>query len=494
MQKKLCYTFLFVFLLVSGFAQMQQLTLEQTLNIAQLQSLNSFKAKNTFLAEYWNYQSYKSKQKPHLTWNFRPATYKRSMTLRYDYVNDLEIYRQQQTFSSYSSLNLSQNIVATGGTVYMESNLYRLQNVGTTINSWSSTPVEIGFNQPLFAYNSFKWEKIISPIAYEQARQEYIETIQKTNITAVTYFFNLLLAKMNLTIAANNVSTADTLYRIGQKRFEIASIQQEELVDLELSKFNAKIELAQAEKNLQKALFNLRSFLGLDGNEELNPALPSINKTLQIDSKTAVDLAKMYNPQMLDLKTKQLEAERSLDRATKNARFNADLSASYGLNQAANNFSASYQNPLDQQMISISVSVPLLDWGDRKGQILMAQSRKEIADIEVKQALVDFEQEVILKVIDFNLQAQVVESAAKASELAKQSYELTKRRFILGKADVLKLTSSMTAMQSASEKYIGSLATYWQYYYQVQRLTLYDFIQRKALSARFDEIVNNQSR
>jgi len=119
----------------------------------------------------------------------------------------------------------------------------------------------------------------------------------------------------------------------------------------------------------------------------------------------------------------------------------------------------------------------------------MAQNQREVVEIEVKQAKIDFEQEVALKVIDFNLQAQVVESARQAKELAQQSYELTQTRFVLGNADVLKLTSSMKAMQSASEKYISSLAAYWQYFYEVQQLTLYDFVNQKSLSANFDEMI-----
>jgi outer membrane protein TolC len=144
-------------------------------------------------------------------------------------------------------------------------------------------------------------------------------------------------------------------------------------------------------------------------------------------------------------------------------------------------------------MAGISINVPLLDWGDAKGRRQMAYSRKQVTEIEVKQALLDFEQEVKLKVIDFNLQAKVVRSAAIADSLAQQSYEVTKKRFMLGKVDVLRLTNSMKNSQQAKENYINSLATYWRYFYEVQQYTLYDFINQQTLEEDFNMLIGNNN-
>ncbi len=474
-------------ILISGLLYAQKpITLNQVLEAAQQQSLDAFRAKNMYLADYWAFQSYKSRQLPHLDWQINPATYNRRMTMRYDYENDIEVYREQQTMSSHSGLSLTQNVFATGGSVYFESDINRLQNYndGNSI-SWSSTPIRVGFNQPLFAFNRFKWEKKISPLKFDKAQQEYIQSVQQTNKKATSFYFNLILANVRRDIALNSVATSDTLYQTGLKRFDIVSIQHEELLDLELSKFNAQIDLAQAEKALEKARFNLLSFLGMSSDEDIVPEIPSTYNGLQIDLVSAFELAKTLNPYMIQLKQKELEAERSLEQTMKNARFSADLNMSYGLNQSSDNFKDAYNHPLDQQMVRMSMSIPLVDWGDRKGQKHMAQRQKEIVDIEVKQSLLDFEQEIKLKVIDFNLQAKVVASAAKADALALQSYELTKKRFMLGKADVLKLTSSMSARQSSRMKYINSLATYWQYFLRGTGVNTLRFCESTNTGRRF---------
>lgn len=468
-----------------------ELTMHEVMLLARKQSLDAYRTKNIFNASYWEFQSYKSGMLPHLNWYMNPVNYNRRMTVRYDYENNVDVYREQQTLSSYTGLNLSQVITATGGRVFVETDVYRLQNYNSDqVNSYNTTPFRIGLSQPIGAYNSYKWQKKISPLKYEKAKQEYIRSVQQINSKVVNLYFGLLLAHSQKNIAAMNVETAENLYKIGKKRFEIASVQHEELLDLELSKFNSSIELAQAEKDLEKARFNLLSFIGMEAESTIQPVLPGIVDHLQINAGEAWDLTQRLNPEMMGMKQRILEAESALERANRSSRFNADLNLSYGLNQTADNLGNAYRDPLDQQMVSLNVNIPLLDWGNAKGQRQMAHSQKQVAEIEVKQAMLDFEQEVKLKVIDFNLQSQVVQSAVKADSLAAQSYEVTKQRFVMGKVDVLRLTYAMKNSQQAKEAYINSLATYWRYLFEVQEITLFDFVNGVSIDEDFELLIN----
>ncbi len=119
---------------------------------------------------------------------------------------------------------------------------------------------------------------------------------------------------------------------------------------------------------------------------------------------------------------------------------------------------------LDQELVAITMNIPLLDWGQRKGRKEMAMRRKEVAEIEIKQARINFEREVALKVIDFNLQEKLVTNASRADTTSMESYGLTEKRFRMGQADVLKLTTAMQARQQARESYILNLYTYWKNY------------------------------
>ena len=71
----------------------------------------------------------------------------------------------------------------------------------------------------------------------------------------------------------------------------------------------------------------------------------------------------------------------------------------------------------------------------------------------------------------------------------KQRYEMVMERFINGTADVTDLNTAQSEKDEAANRYIQELNNYWSYYYNIRRLTLFDYISRTNISAEFDKIV-----
>ena len=196
------------------------LSLDQALEIAEKSSLDAFKNKNMYEASYWAFRSYKASRLPVLDLNFRPVDFRRTTIKRYDSQQDIDIFREQQTFESYTNLSFSQNVPLTGARIYIDSDLSRLINVGDNLSTYSATWARIGIVQPIFGYNRFKWEKKIEPLKFEKAKKEYIQNMQNTKLKVVNLYFELLLAKTRKEIALANKAVADTLYKIGQKNLK----------------------------------------------------------------------------------------------------------------------------------------------------------------------------------------------------------------------------------------------------------------------------------
>lgn len=490
MNKYLKITLLFILLIHNRVYSQNELSMKQALMLAQKQSLDAFSSQHSFLSSYWEFQSYKSGQLPYLSLYINPIDYTQEMTERYNYDNNIVTYRQQQTLSSYSVLNLTQNIAKTGTRFYVESDIYRLQNLNIQDGvSWTTTPFKIGITQPIGDFNSYKWQKKIYPLKYEKAKRDYIQSVQTINCKVIELYFDYLLAHSNKEIASTNVATADTLYKIGKNRFEIASILQEELLDLELNVFNSRVKLAKAKKEEDEACFNLITLLGTKNNQKINPVIPNIYSDIIIDENLAIEHACQLNPKVIQLKQKEVEATKLLEQTIKESSFSAKFDISYGFNQTTQNFNSAYKNPLSQQVVSFSATIPLFDWGAAREERYKAKHKKAISDTEIKQAQLDFEQEIRLTVREFNLQKHVVLNAAKADSLAQHSYERTKQKFIKGDTDVLKLTNARNNRQSAQEDYIESLYYYWKYFYTIQELTLFDFVNQKALEENFDLLI-----
>lgn len=469
----------------------QKISLDDIVAIASKSSLNAFKAKQQYGASYWQNRSFKASVLPKIGLELEPLTYNKSVLKRYDSENNIDVYRPQQNLNSYGNITINQNIKATGAILYANSSFNRLANFGT-VNSkdFTATPIRIGIIQPIMAFNSFKWAHKISPLQFERAKKQYLYELQDIKLKAVNYFFNWASVSKRVELAQENLLNTQKLFKIGKKRYDLGAIEKDDILNLELDVYNGETNLTQSERELEKAVSELRLFLRDDSPLYYLPELPELISDLQIDVKEAITLAEANNPEVFNLKIKKIEAQRDLDKVIKENRFDLSLRGSYGLNQTANTFTDAYGRLVEQQMVTIQMNIPILDWGERKGNIKTAKMNNEISEIAVQQESDKLNQQLSLKIIDFNLQKQLVAGALRTRDISKSSYEITEKRFLSGSIDLLRLTSARKAWQAASENYITSLYNYWKFYYEVQQLTLYDFLNGITISKNFDEILD----
>lgn len=73
--------------------------------------------------------------------------------------------------------------------------------------------------------------------------------------------------------------------------------------------------------------------------------------------------------------------------------------------------------------------------------------------------------------------------------LLKKAYDQTKQRFILGKVDVNSLNIAQSTQNQMIINYINVLRSYWEYYYNLRSISLFDFEHNKSLSRSLDELL-----
>lgn len=473
--KKLLFSILILFPLTL-YSQKVNLTLQRAISIANDSSLQAFRVKNMYQSYYWQYRSFKAERLPSLSLQLTPASYNRYIRQRYDSQENIDVYRAQQMYSASGMLNITQNFDLTGGTFYLETGVEYMRNFGDyTGNQFSSVPVRIGYRQNLIGFNPFKWDKKIEPLKFEKAKKELIYNMEMVAENTVELFFALALAQEELHLAENNLASCDTLFITGEKRFRIQSISEADLLTLKLDRVNAQNTLDNARISLKRARSGLATFLGLSQNADISVVLPAVPLASEIQADIAVEQARANNPTLLQHRQSILEAQRTLSRTKMESRFNANFNASVGFNQVAPTFSEAYRHPLRQDLVSFSVSIPLVDWGVRKGRVNMAQNDLNVAEISARQEELTVEEDVIMTVSDYNIQQRLVTSAMEALDLADIAYERTKQRFMIGKSDINSLTLSQSRQQNANTNYIRALHNYWRSYYRLRKLTLYDF-------------------
>jgi outer membrane protein TolC len=467
------------------------LTLENAIMLAGDSSLEAFRSKNVYLSSHWEYRAFKADRLPSLTLNLTPGQYNRMIIKRYDSEVDVDIYRPQQAFEASGGLSVVQNFDLLGGTFFMNTNLDYLRNFGdNTYTQYTSVPVRIGYQQNLVGYNAFKWEKRIEPLKYEKAGKKLAYDLENTAGLAASYFFKLAMAQAEYDLAKENVRNTDTLFRIGEERYKIAAISQSDLLTLKLDRINATNSLKNADIALKRAMFALTSFLNMDRNTPIRIQLPSYPKSMDVSVEKALAEARANHPDLLGYKQHILELQQQVDRTKKESMFNASITASVGYNQVAGSLNDVYRDPLRQDIVALSVSIPLIDWGVRRGRYNMARNNLRVTEITARQGEVKIEEDVIMTVGDFNIQKDLIASAEEALVIADDAYDKTRQRFMIGKADISTLTLSRQRQQEARRNYISALENYWVSYFNIRKLTLYDFEYNLPVSSMLERRIS----
>lgn len=495
MKSKYIYTLLlFLSISLSSLAQEQhlKLSLNAVIELASQQSLDAFRNENMFRASYWEYRYYKADRLPSLTLNATPLDFNRYRSREYNFQTNEEEYVQREYLNSDFGLSLSQNVGLTGGRLFLSSDLGIVKNLGDgQKDSYQSRPISIGYQQDLNGYNRLKWQAKIEPLKYEKAKKVFIESREALAIKATQRFFSLVSAEINLSIAENNKASADTLYKIGQGRFQVGTVTQDELLNLQLRQLQAEQGLNTAQLELLRAQADLNSFLGLGKDTKISCLVPSELPQLEVQAGSAIEQALENNPEILDQKQRLLQEDQRVAEAKSETGLNTSIFAQYGLDQSSDEFKNVYDNPGESQRVRLGVNIPIVDWGRRKGRYQMAEYSREVVKATVRQARIDFEQEIAQTVMEFNLQAAQVRNAALADTVARQGFEVAFQRFLIGKLDVINLNQARNDQERARKDYVLALNAYWRYYYTIRRLTLFDFAEGQPLTEAYEKILEN---
>ncbi|MBT3383488.1 MAG: TolC family protein [Prolixibacteraceae bacterium] len=492
---KIKYILLWLFVLPTVFSSAQDeklLTLDNVIDIASQQSLDAFINQNMYLSSYWEYRYFRADRLPSLSIEATPFDYNRSMQKVYNYDENRDEYKSREDLGSEIGLLLNQNVGLTGGRIFARSELNLTQKLGLDkISSYNSTPFSVGYAQTINGYNRLKWTAKIEPIKFERAKKDFIQSKEELAIKATRRFFDLVDAQIEVNIANTNMANADTLYKIGKGRFQVGTVTQDELLNLELSFMNATLALTRANLGLERSRADLNSFLSFDKETKVECIVPTNLPDLQIEADKAIQAALQNNPEILQQQQRLIEEDSKVKQAKSESGVSGDVYALYGLNQNAESIDLVYQDPLDRQRLRLGVNIPVLDWGRRKGRLAMAESSREVVRISVNQERIDFEQNIIMNVMEFNLQADQVLNTAKADTIAQMGYDVTQQRFLIGKVDVTKLNLARNDQERARRAYIAALRSYWNYYFTIRQLTLYDFENTNTLSQDFERLINN---
>lgn len=483
----LCVAFCAIPLKGRAQGEVVRLTLKEIVQRAQQHSPDAQTARHSFRSEYWNYKYYQANYLPSVTLTSNP--YLNRAINKVTMADGKVQFVEQNILGTDLSLVITQNVALTGGSFFIETAAQRLDMLDDNQTSWQTSPVNIGYSQALFGYNRLKWNRRIEPVRYREAKKTYAETLELVAARATDRFFALAIAQSNYETASFNYAHADTLYSYAQGRYSIGTITENEMLQLELNRLTEETNRMNAHIEVENCMQSLRSYLGIQEDIDLQVAIEPEVPQFAVALDEALLLANNNSPETETMLRRKLESESAVAQAKANAGLKADLYIRFGLTQTADKLKSAYRDPLEQQYVTLGLSLPILDWGRGKGQVRVARSRRDLVYTQVEQDKTDFDLNVRKLVKQFNLQAQRVQIAARTDETAQRRSDVARRLYLLGKSSILDLNASIAEKDNARRNYVSSLYNYWSLYYALRSLTLYDFESGQMLTAGIEELM-----
>lgn len=476
MNYKNIFLYLILFLSTPLYAQ-KIMTLDQVISVAKGQSLSSQQAENRKENNYWQYKQFKSNYLPQLVLDGYLPDFNRSITpvTQPDGSNE---FRGVSMSTSQVNLALQQNVGLTGGSIYVGSSLQRIDNFEGNNQgvSYAGQPLVVGFNQPLFNFNPYKFDKVIEPLKYEESEKKFSEEMEQVGYDATAFYFDLLLAQIDKKVAETNLANNDTIFKIGKGRYNLGKIAENELLQLELSVITSERNLQSANLEVERATLNLYTFLGLTpSSDNVQLSLPSSIPDITISSDVAVAQAKLNRQQYISFHRRKLQAERQVAQAKGQTGLQVNLTGQFGLTQQSTVPSGVYQDPNDQQQFRLGFNIPLVDWGRRKSAVETALSNQRLEESTIALQEQRFTQEIYMLARQIPIIRKRVLSTERAKIVSEKSYEIARQRYLVGKISVTDLNITLRDKDNATKEYMASLKEYWLSFYKLRVFTLFDF-------------------
>lgn len=465
-----------------------KMTLDECIALARKQSVEAAMYLGELKSAYWEYRSHRADLKPEVSLSADLPTYQKRYS-SYQNSDGSYSYVLNDNLGMDASVQITQKIAPTGGTVTIQSSLdymKQLDGYSKGDEQFMSVPIAITLNQPLFATNYTKWDKKIEPVRYKEAKARYLTETENVAMSAISKFFSLIIANENVNIAKQNVQSNEKLFEVAKAKREMGSISENDVLQMRLQLLNAQSALTNAISSQQTSMYDLCSFLNVE--DDIEPVVPEETPDVTLESEKVLEKALENNAFAHNILRRQLQADYYVAQAKGNLR-SVNLRAQLGYTATDHTLANAYDNLKSNQVVSVSLNIPLIDWGKRRGRVKVAESNREITRNQLRQETQRFNQNIFVLTQQFNNQRQQLVIAQEADIIAQKRYRTNEETFKKGSISTLELSDALTAKDEARRNKISQLYSYWYYYYQVRSLTLWDFSSNTGIDADFENIV-----
>jgi outer membrane protein len=465
-----------------GVAQMQTLTLQDAIRMAQEQGPLAQIARSTRDAARWRDDAFNARLLPQLFLSGDIANLNHGINPIVLPDGTTQFLPQSQNQSSLG-IGFRQQMPLTGGTIQVQSLVTRYDQFGDNKQKYYQTsPVIVSLSQDLFKPREIVWDKRVESLSATVAERGYLEAREDVAGNTADAFFNLYAQEMTLKNASANVAVNDTLYTLNTGRYEVGKIGENDLLKSELALLRARAAVDDARLARDRAEAALRRQIAYPEDRRFTIVTPDSIPMVDADPEVAVQQALKNSSATQQNELDNVQTKRGIALARSNNRFNATINASAGLNQTASTFGPAYQSPPGKQTLIVGVNLPLMQWGAGRAEVEAAKASDDRVGANNKMRRDVLVEDARFSALALQQAQRNVIISAKADTVAGKQFEVARNRYIIGKITNDALYLAQGEKDAAVLANVQALRNYWTAYYHLRRVTLYDFVTKQEMS------------
>ena len=467
-------------------AETYLLTLQASIDLAKEKSYTMRNLQEDLKIAEYNLKSATSSLKTHIDFSLTMPEFNQTVRT-WDDTTGVSFYSVKRM--DYGGMVTVNQPLITNGNIYWETGLnsyddFYNQDRSATFNT------RLRLRQPidaLYGYNAIRSSLKSARLDYERTKKSLRREELNLEYRVSSSYYNLLSLQRSTEIALLDYERQTEANKIAQNKYASGLIREVDALQME-------VDLAEAQNSYEVALINqesaLNSFKDLLGIELTDSVIlkDDLEYTLvTVDADKAVEYALKNRTELRErdiaieqqaMSIRQRKAEGMVRGyfdayVQKTGTSMGDITTTYG-NTIQHSASDFMDRPINYG-VGVTVSIPLLDWGENKARVRAAEARQRQNYLAKEELERSIETETRNSVAQLNNNLKRLQLLEKNVAIAEKSFAITLQRFSDGDIDSQTLALERNRLNSAYRSHLSAYIAYQLSLADIMRKTLYDF-------------------
>lgn len=457
------------------------MTLTEAMQIAEGNSPNMKRTKLNLIRSQENLNAQNAALKSQFSLSVNPIGYSQNREF-----NDLiSEWNTTRTAESYGLFTVAQPIALTDAVVSLTNRFGYTDSYSEFTDRTTKgffNRLSLNLDQPLFTYNRTKLQLKELQLALENAELNYAIQLLSLEKGVTQAFYYVYQQQQSMEIAHQAYLNMQQSHEVIKIKVDAGISAREEMFQAELNLASSRSEYENSQVSFENAKDDFKIIIGMSLYDDF-VVLPNIEvDTVQIDVAFAIDQGLANRMELRQSKINIETAEFDLIQTKALNEFKGNLGLSIGLFGDNEKIGNVYESPTDNESISLSFSIPLWDWGERKSRIKATQANIESANISYEEE----QNDIILGVRQvyrnlINLRNQIGIAMQNVTN-AQLTYDLNLEKYRNGDLTGMDLNIYQNQLSEKQLSYTNSLISYKLELLNLKIQTLYDFEKKESVT------------